>query len=202
MSANRFRIRQVFWIDLNKPEEYDLAEKINILKQKRAFAKTIRDGIRLIWDLSQGKTDVLRELFPWVLEQTQTGDTKKKFATLPPDNTIQKHLERLEQLLLDNQKAETPPAHRIIQPSSDAPPELEIKQAKSDENAAYNMILSGVALGITHPEDLPSEIIEYGIKKGRLPESARKKSKGPKPLAIPKIDFSPPPLDDLDLSLG
>jgi hypothetical protein len=67
----RFRLRYTFWLDLNKSEEKDIAEKIEELKAQRSFAKTVRDGIRLIWDMSQGRTDVLLELFPWIAEHFQ-----------------------------------------------------------------------------------------------------------------------------------
>jgi hypothetical protein len=60
------RPRFDFWLDLRKPEEEDLAYLIVDLKRQRSFAKTVRDGIWLVWDLSQGKTDALLELFPWV----------------------------------------------------------------------------------------------------------------------------------------
>jgi hypothetical protein len=64
----RQRERVDFWLDLLKPDEWELLQLIEALKKQRLFAKTVRDGIRLIYDLSQGKTDVLEELFPWVLD--------------------------------------------------------------------------------------------------------------------------------------
>ena len=65
------RLRYVFWLNLNKLDEHALAEKIGELKARRTFSRTIRDGIRLICDLRQGRTDVLAELFPWVLAEPQ-----------------------------------------------------------------------------------------------------------------------------------
>lgn len=61
-----FRERFMFWLDLNKPEEYQIAEIVFELKQQRSFAQTVRDGIRLIVSLRAGKLDVLFELFPWI----------------------------------------------------------------------------------------------------------------------------------------
>ena len=55
-----------FWLDATKADEDELIDQIEILKQQRLFAKTIRDGIRLICDLRAGQVDVLFELFPWV----------------------------------------------------------------------------------------------------------------------------------------
>jgi hypothetical protein len=72
MAMQRFRLRFTFWLNINKSEERDLAEQIDDLKRKRSFAKTIRDGIRLMVDLYAGQTDVLFELFPWIKEKLHT----------------------------------------------------------------------------------------------------------------------------------
>lgn len=74
MPQNRYRLRFVFWLDMLRPDELKLADKIELLKNERLFAKTIRDGIRLVVDLREGRVDVLRELFPWVLEQQVTAN--------------------------------------------------------------------------------------------------------------------------------
>jgi hypothetical protein len=66
MNAKRFRVRQVFWLDMQKEDEFALAETIDKLKQQRTFVRTIRDGVRLILDLRAGRVDVLLELFPFV----------------------------------------------------------------------------------------------------------------------------------------
>jgi hypothetical protein len=66
MSSKRFRLRFTFWLDVNKEDEAEIADKVEKLKQDRLFVQTIRDGIRLICDLRDGKLDVLFELFPWV----------------------------------------------------------------------------------------------------------------------------------------
>ncbi len=66
--TSRFRLRFTFWLDLNKPDENLIAEMIDDLKIGKLFAKTIRDGIRLIYDLRAGRLDTLFELFPWVQE--------------------------------------------------------------------------------------------------------------------------------------
>lgn len=65
--ANGFRKRFIFWLDLDKPDQLKLAEDIETLKADRHYSKTIRDGIRLIIDLRAGRTDVLFELFPWMI---------------------------------------------------------------------------------------------------------------------------------------
>lgn len=64
----RYRFQLRFWLNLEKSEESWLADYIAFLKAKRNFQDTVRLGLRLIYDLRQGKTDVLLELFPFVAE--------------------------------------------------------------------------------------------------------------------------------------
>jgi len=82
MSTQKFRLRFTFWLDMSKPDELALAEKIEELKAKRSFAKVIRDGIRLICDLRAGRTDILLELFPWVAERFQPQTDTTELAAL------------------------------------------------------------------------------------------------------------------------
>jgi hypothetical protein len=140
----RARIRQVFWVDLNKPEQAWLAERIVELKSQKSFARTVREGIRLVCDLRQGKTDVLRELFPWVLEQ----DTVEKEGTdrqtpAPAEDSTAQLIARLEALIAEREQAKptfTPLAPVAPSPPKDDEIELEIKQDSSGSRSAYNLI--------------------------------------------------------------
>ncbi len=93
MSKQGFRLKFMFWLDTTKTEEDALIEQIEVLKQERLFAKTIRDGIRLICDLRAGQTVVLFELFPWVREALQP-------VPVPTEQRLQEQISRLEALLL------------------------------------------------------------------------------------------------------
>lgn len=62
----RYRFQMRFWVDLEKAEERWLADYAAYLKAGRNFHETVRQGLRLIHDLRQGKTDVLFEMFPFV----------------------------------------------------------------------------------------------------------------------------------------
>jgi hypothetical protein len=97
MTQKRYRLKFNFWLDVTKAEEFDLAEKIETLKVERSFASTVRDGIRLIWDLRQGRTAVLLELFPFVREalagNRAGGDDGKV-------EQVQRQIAELERLLL------------------------------------------------------------------------------------------------------
>ncbi len=72
MKKERLRQQYLFWLDMNKPDDVALADKIAELKAQRKFAKTIRDGIRLIQDLQAGRLDVLLSLFPSVTEHLKS----------------------------------------------------------------------------------------------------------------------------------
>src|SRR5690554_6622378 len=67
MAGKRFRLKFMFWLDMNKSDEAELAEEIEILKERRLFSETLRDGIRLICDLRAGRTDRLFSMFPWIV---------------------------------------------------------------------------------------------------------------------------------------
>jgi hypothetical protein len=73
VAAKRFRLKFMFWLDLTKDDEYELAEQIDILKQQRRFVETIRDGIRLVVDLRAGRTERLFAMFPWLAAEVGTG---------------------------------------------------------------------------------------------------------------------------------
>lgn len=64
--SSGFRERFFFWLDVRKPDEFEVTELISELKRQRAYTSAIRDGIRLIVDLRAGRVGVLLELFPWV----------------------------------------------------------------------------------------------------------------------------------------
>ncbi len=88
-----FRLRFPFWLDMHKPDEADLAETIAILKDERAFVKTVRDGIRLVCDLKAGRLEVLFSLFPWVKAEFD------KRGSPQAVNALQDQLARLERLM-------------------------------------------------------------------------------------------------------
>jgi len=103
MVRQSFRKRFVFWLDIQREDENYLAETIENLKERRSFAKTIRDGIRLIVDLRQGNTDVLAELFPW-LQDRLNGEVKTQSLPLQEHlgAAFEPHMKRLEALLTSN----------------------------------------------------------------------------------------------------
>jgi hypothetical protein len=97
MASNRYRLRFTFWLDMLKSDERDIADEIELLKNERTFAKTIRDGIRLIGDLRKGRVDVLFELFPWVKADFLAGVQPQETAG---EKALREQLKRIEQQLL------------------------------------------------------------------------------------------------------
>lgn len=114
--ATRFRLRFTFWLDLNKPDENLIAEMVADLKASKLFAKTIRDGIRLICDLRAGRLGVLFELFPWVREEMEQGRVQQ------PITAIEAQLARLEKLMEQNGGVVVDANPQILTPTSGSKP--------------------------------------------------------------------------------
>lgn len=57
-----------FWLDANREDESAIGWYLDDLRKKRKMTATIRDAVRLLWSLREGRTDILLELFPKVEE--------------------------------------------------------------------------------------------------------------------------------------
>lgn len=136
MGNRRFRLKFTFWLDVEKTDEYDLAEQIDELKQQRRFSQTIRDGIRLICDLREGRTDSLFELFPWLKAEVLAANGAE------PERSLQHEIQSLRQLLLAQQGA---PARYDEAFDDDDDIELEFK-AVSDGASTNNFLNSIMGL--------------------------------------------------------
>jgi hypothetical protein len=93
----RFKLRFTFWVDLLNGDGQELADYIEELKSQRSFARTIREGLRLIRDLRAGRVDVLFELFPLLKAEFLAGVQPQKTAG---ELELQRQLERLEHHLM------------------------------------------------------------------------------------------------------
>ncbi len=146
MASRRFRLRFTFWLDVNKPDENDLAGQIEQLKGRRSFTRTVRDGIRLMCDLRNHKLDVLLELFPWVgdyLVHLQGGSETIGYLGL------QEQLTRLEQHLLQGGAVPVvrslPPIPTVSLDEDDNQDLITVTQAKAGDSA-QNFLNSLAAL--------------------------------------------------------
>lgn len=210
----RRRVQHRFDLNLNKEDEYQLDEMIQSLKKKRSFLGVIRDGIRLILDLRQGQTEVLRELFPWVLEQE-----------------IQ--FEELKQLVM--QRTALQPASSSLNISDDEDDVVVKERAISDDfNPGWNLPLRMASMAGNFSMLTP-EMIWYGIRNGlinvqsalqdglltyqqiaeginagkinkeKLPKAIVKEvdillgAGGPKKIAGADVEFSEPDYDDIEI---
>jgi hypothetical protein len=67
---SRQRCQFRFWIEKNERESW-IGDELTALKQERRYKATLRDALRLIFDLRAGHTDVLFDLFPAVQVQLE-----------------------------------------------------------------------------------------------------------------------------------
>jgi len=141
----------MFWLDMNKPDEYALAETIAELKEAKAFSRAVRDGIALIVDLWRGNLDVLLDYFPWIEDTFY-----KRFQEQQPaaEYPLHEQLSRLEQLLLEQGTAPVlePNSIRsgsrpVAMPDPDDDRELlRITQAATSNETAQNFLSSVLGL--------------------------------------------------------
>lgn len=82
--AERIKRTHKFQLDINKDVESWLHEWIEHLTKQRKFSQYVRDGLRLMIDLSAGNLDVLIELFPWVSERLAQGHGATPPTPQPP----------------------------------------------------------------------------------------------------------------------
>lgn len=213
------RLQVKFWLDSHKSLEAELYDALQALKDHRQFTATIRNALRLLLDLRARKVDVLLELFPWVAEYF-----KPQMIEIPKPALSVTEMNQLAQFLLERSTGINQPSavgyqeqRRIAISATDRDDllgDLEISQAKSDENATYNMVLSSLGMGIIRLEEVKSEVIAYGLQKDRIPARLKAQAKaqldrksekstpqGPKAMKVPQ--FAPPAIDlDADLLMS
>lgn len=138
---SRYRLRYTFWLNHSDPGELAVADAIEILKNERSFASTVRDGIMLINELRQGKVDLLLKLFPWVVDALRPTHE----ATVDTDD-LKRELVALREAVIARGGGShgTPPPKRLA--AADDMPELVI-QKKSGTDAAANFLASLATLG-------------------------------------------------------
>ncbi len=98
MAGPRSRRLFKFWLNIFNDTDYAIAEYLEFAKRRREYTGIIRDGIRLILSLRQGRTDVLFEIFPWMNAEIPSLPPSASLSSHNPD--LQRQLERLEQIIL------------------------------------------------------------------------------------------------------
>lgn len=224
MDANAFknthRLQFRFWLDVMREDENDLAEYVEDLKIKRSFAKTIRDALHLIRDLRAGKIDWLLFLFPWVYQaiytQVEADILARQQPASEPQDLIMAQLARLEAKMEaigavpvgEGERPSQVPIPKALPPSTfrysdDDEIDLDIQQAVSDgsNNPTFNMAITMASMTGDF-QNLNDEILEYGIRTGRIP--SRYKREKPviqttsigRPRQIELPQFTEPVFDD------
>lgn len=108
MATGRYRPRKQFkfWLYTDLQSEEWLAEVIGLWKSKRQFSEIVKNGLRLMFSLGQGHTDVLFELFP----QLETQLTAKYAPPPTPDNSeLQRQIADLKMIILQQGNIQAPP---------------------------------------------------------------------------------------------
>lgn len=208
LKPKRYRLPFTFWLNVQDDTDCALADECSAMIEKRQLTPMIRNGLRLILDLKAGKTEVLEQLFPWVLEG------RSVVIETPSQDDLHAHLARLERLILSQPQPQKQVSTR--RDDDDLLDTLNITQSKSDENAGFNMMIS--MSGLTGKwGDLPTDVLEYGKAKGRIPAAAemilKERNKpvmadtsvqnmhtgNPKPIAGANITLAPPPDDEIEI---
>jgi hypothetical protein len=118
------RYRFDFWLNADKDDELIVAEKVDELKRKRSFSSVLRDGIMIVSELRDGKTDLLFKLYPWVAEAV------KQSAPSAPDNgDLERQIADLKRIILQQGGIAAPPSDYPVMKPPAAPPKVETKAA-------------------------------------------------------------------------
>jgi hypothetical protein len=198
------RIMFRFWLDDTKSDENELIGQVDNLKQDRSFTSTIRDGIRLVCDLRDGKLDVLFELFPWVRAEflqymrevaieTSAGQPDK--ATLP-NHQIESERAWLdaEQERLEHERAWQ--EHRLEEARQALEAEKRQIQAERAENqsAIQKQLARLEELLLSQGHQLIGRPIQAENHHPNRVNPVQSNSGGLKQLSVPQ--FTAPPMQD------
>lgn len=218
---SKLRVRFVFWLDMCRDDEFDLAQYADSLKEKRLYAKTIRDGLRLIRSLRDQQLDILFALFPWIhawLEERAEAIAQTKLNTRSSGSSggegedIRSQLNRLEQLVIQQRAGigneirlqELRPGEGVFETKQFQPLDfddmdqaIEMSKVAADPQAIFNNFMQSTgALDSTPAPKKKTRKSKPELPKVPvgLPHPAVLGSA--KPLAGANIQFTAPAFDD------
>lgn len=150
-TRNRVQIR--FDLDMGKAKDLLLDGQIKALKQSRLFADHVRNGLRLMIDLSAGNVDVLMELFPWVADRFNGQPVQVAQQPVVDRDWFEQQVQLLRNSLLAIQERQGADPRPLAAPTL-AMPQFEdddgisqlIVSHKSDGSSAYNFSKSVMSL--------------------------------------------------------
>lgn len=146
-----FKKRFEFWLDFDKPDQLAIAEKIDVMKERRQFAPNVRDGLLLVEDLREGNVEVLLQLFPDIRERLSVPEPPS-----PPADTNETRLATaLEQLAsaIKHSGHHTQPALAAgpLPPTGlgkpheiDALPEVKVRESRGDGGQSSQNFLNSL----------------------------------------------------------
>lgn len=128
MEKRRRRVVR-FQLDMNKPEEQDLFDRLNVLKKARQFLPTIRDALTLLFSLMDGRVDVLTAMFPDLVEGIKAEGAAEERQRI--DQERHRELIRLLESIRSSEATQPMlPVPRVrAQDDDDTEPVLTIKDA-------------------------------------------------------------------------
>lgn len=125
-----------FLLDLAVGRDYETLEIIGEMKSKRTFRGSVIVGLRMVYELRQGRVDTLLKEFPQVVEWLQV-----KF-TPPPDGDLRDEIRELKRMMLE-QGGNTIQPQTLIMKSALPAPVAEVKAAAPvDANTIADNFLS------------------------------------------------------------
>lgn len=145
-TRERFRKRFMFWLNINSPRDIEVARLITDLKDKNLFTKTLRDGIKLICSLREGRVDLLLKMFPFVAQYFQSqlhAQQQQQYEAMQNQTKLmQDQIAYLKGLIESRAVAgnggSSLPALPAPKPVDDSPIDIEVRDAKGKGSSSQN----------------------------------------------------------------
>ena len=133
--ARRYRPRKEFkfWLYHDLADDLRLMEYIAYLHQTRQFAKTLRNGLLLMWTLGQGDLSVLCDLFPTLRARFEPDHSAliQEFRSL-----LESQAQSAPALLPDPQPLAARPLLPLIDDADDNQDTIILKRSTSTDGTA------------------------------------------------------------------
>lgn len=115
------RKQVTFLLDVAVTRDYETLEIIEAMKSKRTFRGSVIIGLKIVWELRQGRVDTLLAEFPNVRELLRVQQT-------PPDDGLRDEIRELKRMMLE-QGGNVIQPQSVIMKSVSAAPVAEVKAA-------------------------------------------------------------------------
>lgn len=124
-----------FLLNVAVTRDYETLEIIEAMKSKRTFRGSVIIGLKIVWELRQGRVDTLLAEFPNVRDLLQVRQP-------PPDDGLRDEIRELKRMMLEQGGAVIQP-QSVIMKSAIAPPVAVVTAAVAmDADAIADNFLS------------------------------------------------------------